>query len=68
MRDTVSERRSAAHLNDPALRWQHQPGVQDIRPVVAAGGAPQRIRARQTEPRTAEQCHVRIRRRPPDAS
>ena len=51
MRDTAMERRSAAHLSDP------------VRRDIAAGGAPQRVRARQTEARTAELCHVRIRRR-----
>jgi hypothetical protein len=63
--DTLSERRSAAHFNDPSVRWQHGVGAQDGRPQLAAGGAPQRIRARQTEARTAVQCHVRSRRRPP---
>ena len=64
MRDTCANRRSAAHLSDPAWRWQGRAGTIDNRPEVAAGGAPQRIRARQTEARTAESCHVRTSRRP----
>jgi hypothetical protein len=63
MRDSVGERRSAAHLNDPAWRWQGPAGANDSRPHVAAGGAPQRIRARQTEARSADSCHVRTHRR-----
>jgi hypothetical protein len=63
MRDTITERRSAAHHSDPA-RYFHEPaGGHDSRRVVAASGAPQRVRARQTEARTAGLCHVRIRRR-----
>ena len=63
MRDTISERRSAAHLNDPAQHWHRPAGASDLRPQVAASGAPQRVRARQTEPRTAKLCHVRTPRR-----
>ena len=64
MRDTVGERRSADHLSDPAWRRPGRPATVDNRPEVAAGGATQRIRARQTEARTAESCHVRLNRRP----
>jgi hypothetical protein len=63
-RDTVSERRSAAHLEDPQRRWLGRDGRHDFRPQVAAGESPQRTRARQTEARTATQCHVRVPRRP----
>ncbi len=63
MRDSVGERRAASHLSDPNLHWQHAPGAPDFRPQVAAGGALQRIRARQTEARTARLCHVRVHRR-----
>ncbi|MFI5335505.1 MAG: hypothetical protein ACHQ5A_01885 [Opitutales bacterium] len=62
-RDSVSERRSAAHLNDPSRRWQHPADAPDSRQRVEAGGAPQRNRARQTEARTAQLCHVRKQRR-----
>lgn len=64
LRNTSNERRSTEHRNDPAQHWQHQAGEHDNRPAVAASGAPQRIRARQTEARTAEHCHVRTHRRP----
>jgi hypothetical protein len=63
MRDTLMERRSAAHLSDPAKFFHEPAGGHDGRRAVAASGALQRVRARQTEPRTAELCHVRIRRR-----
>jgi len=63
MQDTVHERRTAAHLTDPAWRWQGRPGTNDVRPEVAAGGSPQRVRARQTEMRTAVSCHARTHRR-----
>jgi hypothetical protein len=62
-RDSVGDRRAAAHLYDPTLNWQHGTGTADFRPKVAAGGALQRIRARQTEARTAQLCHVRVHRR-----
>lgn len=65
MRDTVVERRFAAHRNDPTLHWQHPIGEHDRRPEVAAQGALEKFRARQMELRTAEQCHVRTRRRSP---
>ena len=65
MRDTVVELRFAAHRNDPTLRWQHQIGEHDRRPEVATAAALEKARARQMEPRTADQCHVRTRRRPP---
>ena len=64
MPDTRGERRSAAHLNDPAQHWHRPAGASDLRPQVAASGTPQRVRARQTEPRTAKLCHVRTPRRP----
>jgi hypothetical protein len=63
LRDSLGDRRAAAHLYDPNLHWQHVTGASDFRPQVAAGGALQRIRARQTEMRTTQQCHVRVHRR-----
>lgn len=63
LRDTVGERRAASLHGDPKLHWQHAPGAPDFRPQVASGGALQRIRARQTEARTARLCHVRVHRR-----
>jgi hypothetical protein len=59
-RRTRSRRISA----DPTHRF-HPPGAShDDRRDVAAGKAPQRLRARQTEPRVAEQCHIRKPRHP----
>ena len=63
MRDTLTDRRSAAHLRDPAKSFHEAAGGHDSRRDVAVSGAPQRRRARQTEARTADQCHLRIRRR-----
>ncbi len=64
-RDSRQERRAAAHLDDPAKRWQRPAGPPDHRRDVEAGLAPQRNRSRQTEARTMAQCHVRRGRRAP---
>ncbi|HEY8993480.1 MAG TPA: hypothetical protein VIM71_02245 [Lacunisphaera sp.] len=64
-RPTVTERRSAAHLSDPLQHWQHPAAAPDMRVRAEFERAPQRVRARQTEPRTAEDCHARRPRRPP---
>jgi hypothetical protein len=65
LRDTVNERRSAAHRNDPVGHWNHGVSEHGTHPPQGTGGAPQRVRARQTEPRTAENCHIRTPRRAP---
>jgi hypothetical protein len=62
-RDGLGDRRAAAHLFDPNLHRQRGAGTPDYRTKIAASGAPQRIRARQTEMRTAQLCHVRVHRR-----
>lgn len=62
-RDDVMLRPKSAHATDLFLVRQHQTKEHDRRPDVARWSAPQRIHARQTEPRTAENCHARIRRR-----
>ncbi|MEI7799309.1 MAG: hypothetical protein WCI28_03885 [Opitutaceae bacterium] len=64
-RDTVNERRSAADRNNLVGHWTYGVVGRDPHPSQAAGGAPQRVRARQTEPRTAEHCHARTLRRAP---
>jgi len=63
LRENVTEPH-ATHAKAPVLRTHGQPGEHDRRPRVEAGGTPQRVRARQTEARTAAQCHVRVSRRP----
>jgi hypothetical protein len=63
-RENKQASKIAAQLSDPTHRF-HPPGAShDDRRDVAAGKAPQRLRARQTEPRVAEQCHVRKPRHP----
>jgi hypothetical protein len=66
LRPNVMERPSSAHLNPPSVNPQHRPKEHDKRPDVATGEALQRVRARQTEARTAQDCHARTRRRPRD--
>ena len=64
LRPNVMERRSGAHLNDPARLVPSRAKEHDKRLTVATGEALQRVRARQTEARTAQDCHARTRRRP----
>ena len=64
-RDSLMERRSAAHLEDPTRRWHHPGGQVDYRFEVEAGRAPQRNRARMNESRTMVDSHVRRGRRAP---
>ena len=40
---------TAAHGSDPTHRFHVNPAGHDLRPTVAAAGAPQRMRARQGE-------------------
>ena len=68
-RDDIMQRHAPAHATDAFLVRQHQTKEHDRRPDLAQWSAPQRIHARQMEPRTAVDCHVRIRRRAnPDGS
>jgi hypothetical protein len=63
--DTIGERRSSAHLSDPQQHWQHPGGIPDSRIKVESSGAPQRNRARQTEPHPNVDVHARKQRRAP---
>ena len=65
-RGNLQERRAFTHQGDPTQHGQHSPGSADQRKRVEAGVAPQRNRARLTEPRTAEHCHIRTPRRAAD--
>ena len=65
--DTVKERRAAAHQADPLSHMRDPSARHDRRMEIAAGEAMHRVRARQVEPRTAEQCHDRVRRRAGEA-
>ena len=62
-REDVMQRHASAHATDLFLLRKHQTKEHDRRPDMAQWSAPQRIHARQMEPRTAQDCHVRIRRR-----
>lgn len=64
LRDDVTERASSAHANDQSPFHVQRTRKRDHRPDIAMEAAPQRVRARQTEPRTAEDCHARVPRRP----
>ena len=64
-RPNVTDQPAAAPIVSPALFHYPHPAVHehDKRGHIASGEMLQRIRARQTEPRTAVDCHVRTRRR-----
>lgn len=62
-REDVMQRHAAAHATDVFLLRKHQTKEHDRRPDMAPWSAPQRIHARQMEPRSAVDCHVRMRRR-----
>lgn len=60
-REDVMQRH--AHATDLFQLRKHQTKENDRRPDMAQWSAPQRIHARQMEPRSAVDCHVRMRRR-----
>ena len=62
-RENVLERLRAANPNEEFLRKEHQAKKPDQRQHVVACAMPQRIRARQSEPRVAGDCHQRTSRR-----
>ena len=62
-RENVLERLRPANPNEEFLRKEHQAKKPDQRQHVATCAMPQRIRARQSEPRVAGDCHQRISRR-----
>jgi hypothetical protein len=64
-RPNVTDQPAAAPIVSPSLFHFHHPDVRehDKRGHIASGEMLQRIRARQMEPRTAVDCHVRTRRR-----
>lgn len=63
--DSVTERRSAAHAGDPKQHGPHPSARPDLRVRVEHERPPQRVRARQAEPRTMNFCHARKPRRDP---
>lgn len=64
-RPNVTDQPAAAPIVSPSLFHYHYPQTHehDQRGHIATGETMQRIRARQMEPRTAVDCHVRTRRR-----
>ena len=62
-REDVMQRHASTHAMDLFLLRKHQTKEPDRRPDMAQWSAPQRIHARQMEPRSAVDCHVRMRRR-----
>lgn len=62
-RENTIERLLRTNPNEEFQRKEHQSKSPDQRQHVAAGVMPQRIRARQTEPRIAGDCHQRNPRR-----
>ena len=62
-REDVMQQHSSTHAKDLFLVRKHQVKEHVQRLLLASCSSPQRIRASQMEPRTAQDCHVRIQRR-----
>ena len=62
-RPNVTDQPAAAPIVSPSLFHYPVAHEHDKRGHIASGETMQRIRARQMEPRTAVDCHVRTRRR-----
>lgn len=64
LRDDVIERPVPSRLGNAPQHRPHDFKIHDKRTDIATEESGERIRARQTEPRTAVDCHVRVWRRP----